>query len=532
MLKTLLKKQMMEIFRGYFYNTKKNRARSKGATAAYFLLFAFLIVVVIGGMFSALSLSMCAPMAQAQMSWLYFAIMGMLAIVMGTFGSVFNTFSGLYLAKDNDLLLSMPIPVSMIMVTRLLGVYIMSLIYSGMVIVPAVIVYLITVSASINTVLGGILMILLISVFVLTLSCALGWVVAKVSLKLKNKSFITVLISLLFFGAYYVIYFKSQAIIEDLVANAVAYGTAIKGSAYPVYVFGSVGTGDGLSMLIVSAVVIGLFALMWLLISRSFIRIATSTGSTAKKTYKRTAAKQMSVDKALFSRELKHFTSSPNYMLNCGFGIIILPIFGVFMLIKGNDAVAMFTGIFGEQGSFVPVFLCGIVCAIVSMIDITAPSVSLEGKSLWLAQSLPITAWQVLRSKLLLQVILTLIPAVICEVMLAFVYPFSAVEMLFFIIVPLLYILLSAQFGLFLGIKMANLNWTNEIMPIKQSACVFIALFGALVYSMLFMLGYMIIGFILGFTVYMSCFAALSLVLNIILFMWLKKKGSAAFASL
>ena len=79
---------------------------------------------------------------------------------------------------------------------------------------------------------------------------------------------------------------------------------------------------------------------------------------------------------------------------------------------------------------------------------------------------------------------------------------------------------------------MANLNWTNEIMPIKQSACVFIALFGALGYSMLFMLGYMIIGFILGFAVYMSCFAALSLVLNIILFMWLKKKGSAAFASL
>ena len=129
MLKTLLKKQMMEIFRGYFYNTKKNQARSKGATAAYFLLFAFLIVAVIGGMFFALSLSLCAPMAKAQMSWLYFAIMGMLAIVLGTFGSVFNTFSGLYLAKDNDLLLSMPIPVSMIMVTRLLSVYIMSLIY-------------------------------------------------------------------------------------------------------------------------------------------------------------------------------------------------------------------------------------------------------------------------------------------------------------------------------------------------------------------------------------------------------------------
>ena len=35
---------------------------------------------------------------------LYFLIMGMIAIALGTFGSVFNTYSGLYLSKDNDLL--------------------------------------------------------------------------------------------------------------------------------------------------------------------------------------------------------------------------------------------------------------------------------------------------------------------------------------------------------------------------------------------------------------------------------------------
>ena len=36
------------------------------------------------------------------------ALMGLLAVFLGAFGSVFNTYSGLYLAKDNDLLLSMP----------------------------------------------------------------------------------------------------------------------------------------------------------------------------------------------------------------------------------------------------------------------------------------------------------------------------------------------------------------------------------------------------------------------------------------
>lgn len=61
------------------------------------------------------------------MDWLYFALMGLLAILLGSFGSVFNTYSGLYLAKDNDLLLSMPIPVNAIMGARLLSVYLLGL---------------------------------------------------------------------------------------------------------------------------------------------------------------------------------------------------------------------------------------------------------------------------------------------------------------------------------------------------------------------------------------------------------------------
>ena len=67
--------------------------------------------------------------------------MGLLAVLLGAFGSVFNTYSGLYLAKDNDLLLSLPIPVRTVIASRLLGVYLMGLMYSAVVSVPAVIVY-------------------------------------------------------------------------------------------------------------------------------------------------------------------------------------------------------------------------------------------------------------------------------------------------------------------------------------------------------------------------------------------------------
>ena len=172
-------------------------------------------------------------MAAAGMDWLYFALMGLLAVFLGTFGSVFNTYSGLYLAKDNDLLLSMPIPVNTVMTARLLGVYLMGLMYSLTVLLPSVIVYWIVVSAGVGAVIGGIMLIADVSIFVLTLSVVLGYVVAKISLKLKNKSFITVIVSLVFIGAYYFFYFKAQGMVTDIVSNAAKYGAKIKGSAYP-----------------------------------------------------------------------------------------------------------------------------------------------------------------------------------------------------------------------------------------------------------------------------------------------------------
>ena len=292
MLKLLLKKQLMEVFRSYFYDAKKNKARSKGTTIAYIVMFVLLMVGVLGGMFAVLANVMCGQLAEMGLDWLYFVIMGMMAVFLGAFGSVFNTYSGLYLAKDNDLLLSMPIPVRIIMASRLLNVYLLGLIYSGIVILPVIIVYWCTVPLTAGIILGGVVLLIVISLFALALSCVLGWVVAKISLKLKNKSFITVLVSLVFFGLYYFVCFRSQALIGSLLLNAASVGDKIKGSVYPLYLFGRVGCGDGAAMLIVSAVVIALLALVWYLIARSFLNIATASGNTAKAVYREKAAMQ------------------------------------------------------------------------------------------------------------------------------------------------------------------------------------------------------------------------------------------------
>ena len=532
MLNVLLKKQLTEIFRSYFYDAKKNKARSKGAIIGYILLFAVLMVGVLGGMFTMLSLSMCAALSDVGMDWLYFALMALLATLLGAFGSVFNTYSGLYLAKDNDLLLSMPIPVGTIMLSRLLSVYLLGLLYTAVVILPAVIVYWAVVSAAAGAIIGGILLVLLLSLFVMTLSCALGWVVAKISLKLKNKSFITVLVSLLFLGGYYFFYFNAQTLLTQLLANAALYGTKIKGAAYPLYLLGRVGTGDPLAMLATTAFILVLFGLLWRLLSRSFLRIATSSGSTAKRRYREQAVRQRSVDAALLTRELAHFTASPNYMLNCGLGVLLLPLAGGALLWKGGDLLTLAELLFADKDGCVLALLCAAVCTLASMNDMAAPSVSLEGKNLWLAQSLPVTAWQVLRAKLRMQLLLTGIPALFCLLCIALVYPCTAAELMLAVLVSLLYALLSALAGLFLGLKMPNLTWTREITPIKQSGCVLLALFGGWLYALLLGGGYLLAGWQLGFTLYMILWAAATLLLCVVLLRWLKKQGAAIFAAL
>ena len=531
MLKLLVKKQLFEIFRSYFYDAKKNKARTKGATIGYIVMFVLLMVCLLGTMFGVLSNTMCGPLAEMGMDWLYFVIMGMMAVFLGAFGSVFNTYSGLYLAKDNDLLLSMPIPVRVIMTSRLLSVYLMGLMYSAIVILPAIIVYWCTVPITAGRILGGVVLLIVISLFVLTLSCALGWVVAKISLKLKRKSFITVIVSLVFFGLYYFVCFRSQAMITDLLLNAEDVGNRIKG-IYPLYLFGRVGCGDGVAMLIVSAVVIALLALVWYLIARSFLHIATASGNTAKTVYHEKAVKPVSADAALLRKELGRFTSSPLYMLNCGLGTVFLVVLAVLALIKGREVFLMMNALFAGGEGFVTVLAALCLCLLAGSNDISTPSVSLEGKSLWIAQSLPIDPWQALRAKLRMHLLITELPLVVCAVCVAAVSGAALPEIVMMLVTPMVYVVLSAAFGLFMGLKRPNLNWTSEVAPIKQGLAVFLSMFvGWLVAVALGFLYYALMARV-GAVAFLLAVTALFAVLALVLVRWLKTSGAKIYQHL
>lgn len=531
MLKALFYKQMLELNQSFFRSRRTGRARSRASAVCSIVMFGLLMVGVLGGLFFYVAWTL-RPLIGMELGWLYFAMLGLLAVVMGVFGSVFNTFASLYQAKDNDLLLSLPVPVPAILAVRLAGVYLMGLLYGGVVLLPTLIVYGVTARPGVGAMGCSVLFALLLTVFVLTLSCGLGWVVAKVNAKLKHKSFLTVLVSLLFLGGYYYLYFRANTLLQNVVASGADLAAGIRGSAYPLYLFGRAGEGDRFSLLILGAVVLALFGLVCLLLSHSFLKIATGSGAAAKASYRERKVRAKRCGSALFSKELARFLSSPTYMLNCGLGTLLLVAAAALAVIKGSWIRTLFGAVFPGAPGAVPLLGTAGVCVLAAMNDITAPSVSLEGKTIWLVQSLPVSPWQALRAKLWLHLALTEPPALLCGLCMAAVLrPAPALGVLM-ALSPLAFGLFSAALGLTFNLRMPNLNWTSETAAVKQSVGVLLSLLAGWGYTLALAGLYLLVGSRMAPALYLLVCTGLTLAVSALLLHWLRGRGARIFAAL
>ncbi len=529
MMRTLLRKQMMEVFSWLYKNKKSGKLRTAKEIAGYVLLY-LLLFGFIGVMFGMGADYICMPLLEAGMGWLYWCLMGLVAIFFGVFGSVFNTYSSLYQAKDNDLLLSMPIPVSRILMVRLSGVYAMGLMYELIVIIPTVIVWFINAPFTLLGTVNTLLIPFVLSLFVLVLSAVLGWVVAAVMTKIKHKNIITVIISLIFISAYYYVYSKAFSIMQTILQNLETVGSKLKTVLYPFYHMGLAAEGNALSMLFFTAIVIALTALTYLILSGSFLKLATVNRGAAKTVYREQTVKAGSVNKALLHKEFLRFTGSANYMLNCGLGIILMPLAAIFLIWKAGlvrEFLAM--DIFGE---YLPLLAVGIICLVASINDMTASSVSLEGKNLWIAQSFPVSGRQALLAKLNLHLILTVIPAIPLVIVVEWLLKPKAVYAIFMPVAVVLFIVLMALLGLVLNLKWPNIHWSSEIVPIKQSAPVMIALFGGWIIIVILAVSYVLLKGILSIPMYFSFLCVLLLALCAVMLRWLLTRGAEIFETL
>ena len=221
-------------------------------------------------------------------------------------------------------------------------------------------------------------------------------------------------------------------------------------------------------------------------------------------------------------------------MLNCGLGLILTVIAAVALLIKQADirAVLPMLDTFGVSQQDAPLLIAVALSFLASMDIITAPSVSLEGKTLWILRSMPVSARQILAAKLKLHELLCAIPTLFLSVAAAVTLRTDALGWAALVLIPQLFVLFSGAFGLMMNLLLPKLDWTSEAVAVKQSGSVLVTMLGLMVYTILACVGLFILVIsqqLLSVQMYVLVFTAVSAVLCALCLLWLPGRGARRF---
>ena len=535
MFKTLLKKQLLEFCKVFFFNRRSGTYRfDKGSVIGRIILFGF-IYISLAGAFFMMAVAIGGNLMSPKLSWIYFMIMCMMAFLLGIIANAFSASTQLFQAKDNEFLLSLPITPTQILLSRMVTVYILGLVYESMVLLPAMIFYFVKGHPSLLSVILCILSFFILGFLVLTFSCLLGWLIALISSKLRNKSFLSVIVSVIVIGLFFWFRISANSLFRGLALHAKDFGKSVEGWGYPLYAVGLGMSGNIVGFLAFTGIVAVLFLLTCFILNKSFRMITAEKNNAVKGIFSMQQVKTRSINSALRKKEMKRFTTSPAYMLNCGMGILFLLAGGVFLLIKAGDARQIAEGLQGSiflNGRGVPALAAFLVCLFLPLCDISAPAISLEGRSVWILQSLPVDPFAVFRAKLYVHLSVTILPAlfgVACTIIVFRPPVFAAVCM---VLCVLSFLLLTATSQLALDLKRPIMDWTSEIQPIKQNLSILFDFLGGMALAGILAGIYFIVGRFTGPEVYLLICTALFILFSFLLLRWMAKKGRTIFANL
>ncbi len=531
MLSLLIKTRISAMTSQMFRNSKRRASRGIGFKILMGILVVYVIVCLFG-LFSALFVALCQPLCAAKLGWLYFAIAGILTFALSFIGSVFMAQSQLYDANDNELLLSMPIKPAYILFSRLIAVFVINCAYGLFVFIPACIVFFIFNGFSLLSLLFYIIGYIFISIMAMTLSCIIGWVIALISSKMRNKNIVTMIFSLLFLAAYFYIYSKAQTYIQSIISNSAEIARAIRGSLFPVYHMGkAMADTDPVSLLIFILCAAVPALIVYLILSKSFIKIASAKKSAAKKEYRAKALKVSGASAALTKKELRHFFSNPMYMLNAALGCVLMVILPILFIIKPsavNELLASSPELINFKGAIIA-FSVG---AMAAFCFISAPSVSLEGKSIWIAQSLPVPPGTILVAKAKAHIVVCLPPALFAVVVFGAVLKPAFISVLAALIFSVSVIIFTGFMGVAVNLRFPRLDWINETMVVKQGASSCISLFVNMGILALLIILFVIFNRFINPDILLIVYSIILIAVSFLLYTYLKRGGAKRFMAL
>ena len=526
MFVALLKKQFMEFF-SVFTMQGKQEKNGKDESKGRGILVALLLVYAVGMMgyssWESASATCALYVAQGKNAVFFLSICAQalgFSVLLGTLMSK----GMLYDAKDNEMLLSLPIPPRMLLLVRVCAQYAYLFLFTLANFVPAAVKYFLVVGVQPLAILFCVLVLLLLPLLALAVSSFLGWLTASLTLGLPKKHFLNTLLVVITAAFGILAYTLLTAYATEL-GMAESFSKTAQILLFPLLQASAAASGNALAMLWFLLLCIVVCGLVYWLLSATFLKIVTTEKGEEKTVYKEEKAKVASVESALLRKEANRFFKTPIYFLNGGFGAILLLVAFVALLVVaiGNFGVEFRAMLAGDFGALL---IAAAIAFLVATNLLTAASVSLEGESLYLAQSLPVSAWQVLFSKLLLHVLVVGIPTLLCCIAVPFAVPMSALNVILIVLNALASVVVTAEIGLALNLKLPMLQWSSEAVAVKQSMATLAGMAAQSGVVLVPTLLWLVVGKYFSAWAYLLCAFVFFVLVGALVGVWLYKKGT------
>lgn len=428
-------------------------------------------------------------------------------------------------SNDHDLLLSLPLSKTTIVLSKILKDYLFDLISLLLIMMPGyVCYYLLVKEASILVIVNGFIVIVLLTFLSNAIAILMNFIIAKFTRKLRNAEIIQTLVSVfitLVFIVFYFIFNVSLSNSPDFVDVFVDF--------YPIrLVVDVIANSNLVSLLILFAMCIVPFMIALMLEVYDFNHQNSVTSNNKKEL----SFKKRKVFITLFKNEASRYFRSTIYVLNTIIGSFFILLTAGLLVGFGKERLESMILTFMPNAtdflSHINVIIVLVLMLVSATVITTSASISIEGKHFWILKVHPVDEKFVFSAKVFLNLLLGGIPSVIAAVIVSFSIGFKYLP--FMIILMLSNILFSALQGLINNLKHYKLDWKDEQEIVKQGMAILISMGVAVVPGLILFVAYFAgLMNILNPFVFLSLACVVMILIDALLIRYLLTKGVKRF---
>lgn len=382
--------------------------------------------------------------------------------------------------KDYDMVMSLPVNNTAIILSKLSMLYITNLLIGIIVLIPTIFIYGMNSSVEISGYFILFTALLLTPIIPMLIALAIGTLIVAVSSKSKHNNAVVLVFSII--GMLLLIFASSKlqtmgtTQITDISTTIIDYfnrfypPASLFSKALSYNDWGSFGlfVFSSIAILLVFVIVISYF----------YKRLNTQALSHhAGKDFRLGELAVSSPFMALYKRELARFFSCTIYALNSCIVIILLLVISIMAVFYMPDVIIQqleTIGIMDILEAVIPLIISVFVCICCT----TSASLSLEGKSRWIMCSAPVKTITVFMAKIFVNLTVVLPVLWISLILLRITFTLTMVQTILLFVTPTIYALFISAVGMLFNIKYPRYDWTSEYYAIKGGAISVLATIG------------------------------------------------------